>query len=153
MIYFAQIQATGGIKIGFSDDVPTRLEQLERYYGCPMALLATMPGDRATETEIHGRFAHIRLGRKEQFRPARDLMEFIGKPLLVSSNPDAVETRPGSDHGLVTVKIESDIMCKARVIASNRGIPLASYLSGLLRKSIDKHWIDMIRRVDQETSG
>jgi hypothetical protein len=54
-----------------------------------------MPGGRDEETAIHDRFSHLRLGRTEQFRPASDLMEFIGRPLLVDLNPDAVEVMSG----------------------------------------------------------
>jgi Meiotically up-regulated gene 113 len=94
MIYFAQLP-TGAIKIGCSEDVDARLGQLEGHYRQPVALLHTMEGDRETEREIHERFSHLRFGRTEQFRPAVDLMTFIGKPLLVSQNPDAVEAIPG----------------------------------------------------------
>lgn len=90
-IYFAQPLAGGPIKIGCSDDVPRRLRQLEAHYGQPLALLATMSGGRDEEQAIHARFAHLRLGRTEQFRPATDLMTFIGRPLLVGANPEAVE--------------------------------------------------------------
>jgi hypothetical protein len=48
-----------------------------------------MPGGRAEERALHERFAGHRIGRTEQFRPAPDLMEFIGWPLLIGANPDA----------------------------------------------------------------
>lgn len=98
MIYFAQGVGGGPVKIGYSEDVDARLCQLESHYGQPLALLATMPGDFETEAEIHKRFAHLRFARSgrrgvnpEQFRPAADLMAFIGRPLLVAANPDATE--------------------------------------------------------------
>jgi hypothetical protein len=100
MIYFAQLP-TGAIKIGFTDGLEARLSGLANHYGTELALLATMPGDRSVEAEIHERFSHLRLGRTEQFRPAADLMAFIGKPLLVDPNPDAVETH-GSARAVVT---------------------------------------------------
>jgi hypothetical protein len=90
VIYFAQTP-TGSIKIGCIEDIDTRMDQLESYYGAPLALLATMEGGRSIEAEIHGRFAHLRIGRTEQFRPDSDLMAFIGMPLLVGANPDASE--------------------------------------------------------------
>jgi hypothetical protein len=91
MIYFLQPTDGGPIKIGFSDNVDARVRQLEWHYGRPLALLGTMEGGREEETEIHSRFAHLRLGRTEQFRPASELLAFIGRPLLIGANPDAVE--------------------------------------------------------------
>lgn len=104
MIYFAQL-TTGAIKIGTTEDLDGRLAGLGSYYGEPPALLGTMPGGREREREIHARFAHLRLGRTEQFRPASDLMTFIGKPVLVGANPDAVEmAEPVSKPTVVTIK-------------------------------------------------
>jgi hypothetical protein len=90
VIYFA-MTPTGSIKIGCSRELEKRLGALERHYGVELVLLHTMEGDFDTEDEIHDRFAHLRLGRTEQFQPGPDLMEFIGKPLLVQPDPDAVE--------------------------------------------------------------
>lgn len=84
MIYFASIDG-GPIKIGYSFNVETRMEQLSAHYGRPVSILATMPGGRAEERALHQRFAHLRLGRSEQFQPARELMSFIDRPLFVSS--------------------------------------------------------------------
>ena len=91
MVYFMQPTDGGPVNIGFTDNVDARHRQLETHYGRPLALLATTDGGREEEASIHGRFAHLRLGRTEQFRPAPDLMAFIGRPLLVDPNPDAVE--------------------------------------------------------------
>jgi hypothetical protein len=91
MIYFVQPLDGGPVKIGYSDDVAGRVKSLEHHYGQPLSLLATMDGGREQEKQIHARFAHLRFGRTEQFRPAPDLMAFIGRPLLVSANPDSVE--------------------------------------------------------------
>ena len=52
----------GPVKIGFTDNLDARHRQLERHYGCELAILATMPGDLDTEAEIHHRFDHLRLG-------------------------------------------------------------------------------------------
>lgn len=93
MIYFVQL-ASGAIKIGHTDDLDQRLAGLTSHYGGPVALLATMPGDPEKEAEIHERFAHLRFGRKEQFRPARELLDFIDRPLLVAADPGSVEPNP-----------------------------------------------------------
>lgn len=108
MIYFLQPTDGGAIKIGFTEDLDARRRQLERHYGCPLAILATMPGGREEEAEIHERFDELRLGRTEQFRPAPELMEFIGRPLLVGANPEAVEAMLGTppDGSLVILSIK-----------------------------------------------
>lgn len=87
MIYFAQASDGGPVKIGFSSNVNSRIRQLEFIYRRPLSLLATMPGDRVREREIHDRFTHLRMGRTEQFHPGPDLMEFIGRPLFVNASP------------------------------------------------------------------
>lgn len=86
-VYFAQGVDGGAIKIGTSRNVPARLRQLESNYARPLVLLGTLPGGRSEEQAIHERFAHLRLGRTEQFRPEADLMKFIGRPLFVSAAP------------------------------------------------------------------
>jgi hypothetical protein len=98
-VYFVQPTGGGPIKIGHSSDVPARIKQLEAHYGVPLAVLATMGGGREEERAVHERFAHLRFsrnggrgGQPEQFRPAADLMAFIGLPLLASANPEAIES-------------------------------------------------------------
>lgn len=161
MIYFAQDLDGGPIKIGFSTDVTARIHQLELSYNRPLALLATMPGDMAREAEIHHRFAHLRLegrGRRgchpEQFRPAADLMAFIGRPFLVSPNPDAVELMISrsalNDDGRddTRVKVDVSLAGKAKLVATHRGIPVAEFLTELLRRPIDQAYVAMLRELE-----
>jgi hypothetical protein len=103
MIYFMQPVDGGPVKIGSSDDVEARRRVLEGHYGRPLVVLGTMSGGKPEEMDLHRRFAHLRLGRTEQFRPGADLMEFIGRPLLVGANPGAVETMEPANkpNGLV----------------------------------------------------
>lgn len=101
MIYFLQPIDGGPVKIGTTENVEARHKQLEATYGQPLALLATMPGGRGEETAIHARFGHLRFGRSEQFRPSLDLMEFLGRPLLVGANPEAVEAMDGKGQASV----------------------------------------------------
>lgn len=84
----------GPVKIGTTMNLEQRHAALEARYGAKLAILATMEGDREREQEIHDQFAHLRLGRTEQFRPAPELFTFIDRPLLVSPNPDVVEPMP-----------------------------------------------------------
>jgi hypothetical protein len=64
-----------------------------------------MRGGRATEKMIHAEFGHLRIGRTEQFRPAPELIAFIGKPLLVGINPDTVEAmKPVANLTIVEIR-------------------------------------------------
>jgi hypothetical protein len=102
MIYFLQSVDGGPIKIGCTVNVERRVSELEAMYGQPLAVLHTMPGGRKEEAAIHARFDHLRFrGKKqgcdpEQFRPTAELLAFIGRPLLVTANPDSVEFMEGS---------------------------------------------------------
>jgi hypothetical protein len=91
MVYFMQAVGGGPVKIGYSADVAARVKQLEVKYGQELVILSVIPGGRDKERELHSRFSEIRFGRTEQFKPTAELMDFIGLPLFVSANPDAVE--------------------------------------------------------------
>lgn len=134
MIYFVQGLDGGAVKIGFTDDMATRLPQLEYKYKQPLAVLATMPGNREREQEIHARFSHLRFGKTEQFRPAADLMAFIGRPLLVGANPDAVEAM--DDHSkpmIVQVRGSHEFKAWAEELARFDGLSLTSLFDRSIR--------------------
>jgi hypothetical protein len=137
MIYFMQAAEGGPIKIGCTGDVDMRHKELGSTYGRDLIVLATMEGGRQREAEIHARFAHLRLGRTEQFRPELDLMEFIGLPLFVGSNPDAVEAMPAKQASalLTTVKMDAKVVEECRIAAAFRGLSLAEYISETMREA------------------
>jgi hypothetical protein len=129
MVYFAQTP-TGSIKIGTTEDIEARLAWLKHHYGAELALLATIPGGRDEEAGIHARFDHHRIGRTEQFRPGADLMEFIGKPLLVSADPDAVEGAWPHERRLANaVRLDLSDRDHERLdrIARFKGLNMAAY--------------------------
>jgi hypothetical protein len=138
LIYFMQCSAGGPVKIGFTDDVQLRQQQLEASYGRPLALLATMEGGRAEEASIHRRFRQLRLGRTEQFRPGRELMEFIGRPLLVGANPDAVEAME-VERATRPVRLDLTIEDHERLerCAKRYGISKSSYVRMKLFKGME----------------
>jgi hypothetical protein len=135
VIYFMQSVDGGPIKIGCSTDVDRRRCQLEATYGTPLAVLGTMEGGPEDEARIHARFSHLRLGKTEQFRPAPDLLAFVGKPLLVGLNPDAVEAMPSKQKPLV-VQIRGSLEWKAWVedIARREGDTVAKLFERTVRK-------------------
>ena len=70
-IYYIQIE--DHIKIGFTADLDVRLSAYP-----PMArLLATHPGTRQTEAELHQRFSHLLSARREWFRVMPEIEVFI----------------------------------------------------------------------------
>ena len=99
MIYFMQPVDGGPIKIGCSVNVDARHRQLEAHYRRPLSILATIDGGRDEERALHEQFAHLRLGRTEQFRPDSELLAFIGRPFLVDPNPNVVEAIPPAGDG------------------------------------------------------
>lgn len=142
-VYFAQLP-TGAVKIGKADNVEVRLEQLEAHYRQPLALLHTIEGGRETEHEMHKRFAHLRIlqrGEREQFQPAPDLMEFIGKPLLVSANPAAVEAvspwsdRPAGRKIRIAVTFDSDVYERIVKEAEEQDRTIAATVNRALRSA------------------
>lgn len=144
MIYFMQSPEGGPVKIGYSANVDARLRQLEAHYGQPLALLATMRGGPDEEAAIHERFSHLRLkgksnlGRRiEQFRPAADLMTFIGRPLLVGVNPDTVEVLK---KRTTLVRMADELVEKARYVAAQQGVSVTELLSGWVRPIVDREF-------------
>lgn len=79
MIYFAQEKGKpeSFIKIGVSNNVDTRMEQLEKEYGFPLDVLGVCGGNYRVEKNIHSYFEEIRMGRKERFRPTPELLNYI----------------------------------------------------------------------------
>lgn len=135
MIYFVQSVDGGPVKIGHTDNLEQRLVQLESHYGTPLAVLATMDGDRSVEAGLHERFAHLRFGRTEQFRPAVEIFAFIGKPLLVSANPDAVEAmKPAT----ASIWLKPDAYKSASLAARFRGMKLIDYLTMVVQAAADR---------------
>jgi hypothetical protein len=86
MVYFLTLAEQGNagvaqlgnpIKIGYTNDLRRRLQQLEKAYGCPLLLLAIAEGGRSEERSLHRRLAYLRIGKTEFFRPGRELLEII----------------------------------------------------------------------------
>lgn len=80
MIYFAQQEATGYIKIGYTRDIMLRLRGLKTHHGA-IKLLAVIDGNRTTETEHHLQFQSIRVFAdgygNEWFHPDNSLIHYI----------------------------------------------------------------------------
>lgn len=74
-VYFAQ--AGDRIKIGWSRNVGARIAQLQTGNPDPVQLLATTPGARSLERQLHARFATARVAG-EWFDATDELLAYVG---------------------------------------------------------------------------
>jgi hypothetical protein len=139
-VYFAQDPIGGAIKIGCTNDVPARIRSLESHYGRSLALRATIEGDLEEERLIFERFAHLRFGRTEQFRPAADLMAFIGLPPDDDIDPDLVVAMvpvfrwPAAMP--ITIDLPSDRYAVLKELASEQGQEPSSFIRSVLEQIV-----------------
>lgn len=76
-VYFAKpVGQDGPIKIGCSNDVFRRIEQMSGWSPVPLELMATVPGCPADEHQLHREFAEYRL-HGEWFSPGPRLLDHI----------------------------------------------------------------------------
>lgn len=61
--------------------------------------------------------------------------------------------KSGQPLKLAAVKVERDIASKAKLIAADKGEPLAGYLSGILRSTVERDWGKIIRKAGVEEGG
>jgi hypothetical protein len=54
--------------------------------------------------------------------------------------------KSGQGLKLGVVKIENDLITKSKLIAADRGLPLATYLSDMLRGGVERDWAKMVRK-------
>jgi hypothetical protein len=135
VIYFLQPVDGGPVKIGFTDNLDVRRKALEANYGRELAILAMLDGGREEEAEVHARFSHLRFGRTEQFKPAPDLMAFIGRPLLVDANPDAVEVMASLSPGnVLALKGTDSWKVWLDGFAKRKGMPVTVLVDHALRE-------------------
>lgn len=148
MIYFMQTELGAPIKIGYTQNLDARKRALELHYGVPLNVLDVREGGKQEEREWHEQFAHLRLGRTEQFKPAADLLAAIGQPLLVDVNLDAVEAMPVRRWaGLATVKIHDDVFDLARIVAAySKGMTVTDLLSGILKPALEKMHAEVVAK-------
>jgi hypothetical protein len=76
VVYFLKNGKRKQIKIGFGVDLNSRIETLRASSPETLQVLATIPGDRATEGELHRRFAKYRI-RREWFKLEGELAEYV----------------------------------------------------------------------------
>jgi hypothetical protein len=109
-IYFIQAGGPRGpIKIGVASYAISRLTQLQAGSPKKLELLATFPGDRATETAIHKQLKRHRV-RREWFKPVPEVIEMINAARggeQVIEVPD--QTRPWLPEGITKAQLAKEI--------------------------------------------
>jgi hypothetical protein len=76
-VYFIRCPANGLIRIGWTTKHPdARLKRLAVTSPVPLEAIASMPGDKTLEADLHDRFRGC-WDHGEWFAPDADLMEFI----------------------------------------------------------------------------
>lgn len=76
MIYFVQDSQSLAIKIGYAASPEDRVAALQTANASSLCLLASIPGGRSDEAELHRRFAAARLVG-EWFRPTPELIVYL----------------------------------------------------------------------------
>lgn len=163
MIYFMQPVRGGPVKIGYTNNLETRHKSLEKHYGLELAILATMEGDLATESEVHKKFDHLRLkgftrGSRhvEQFRPTQELYEFIGKPFDPHFNSEVdrpIFPAAEADRDDRTARIDSTVLGWADMVAKAKGITLAEYLTETLSAPVARDFARVMEDMKSMKGG
>lgn len=105
-VYFAERE--GLIKIGYSRSVPSRMSALGA------KLIGAVPGDKTIESELHARFAHLRMNG-EWFKPDEALLSYIR---------DKAQThKPDSESVQWALKLPKSFLGRADKLAEQMSEP------------------------------
>lgn len=138
VIYFAQHEGGGPIKIGFTrSGVRLRLAALQTGNPEPLRVLAVVDGTARQERALHDMFAASRRNG-EWFEPTEGLLAFIRSPQSIPEDPGP-RHRP-SEHRkcfvYVTDAQAEALVAEARRRADERGA-IRSDVSEVVREAVD----------------
>ena len=103
-VYFAQ--AGDMVKIGWSNNIPSRLVAIRNSCPAEVVLLRTIPtADRQLERTLHKRFAHLRV-RLEWFSLRDELCAFIEAEIPLASEQHAGDPRTEAVRATLAQAIE-----------------------------------------------
>lgn len=71
-------------------------------------------------------------------------MPLVGKENDMATKKESIEPRT------TPVKIETGLVKKARIVASDKGITLSAYLGGSLRTTVGRDWSNIVRKMASE---
>jgi hypothetical protein len=75
-IYFIQAEKGGLVKVGYTEDLYKRFRIIQAHSPLKMRIIGKIKGSKATEEEIHSKFARDRK-HGEWFEPSKRLMKLI----------------------------------------------------------------------------
>lgn len=142
MIYFIEDPATNRVKIGTTIRLSVRLAQLRAKHGPGLQVLGVTGGSYADERVLHDRFQLLREDG-EWFKAHEILTDFIER-----------ETQPwdGTDEApaLPSIKLDAEVVRKARIVVDFRDSTLGDYLSNLLRPIVEADYRKHIEESHKE---
>ena len=66
--------------------------------------------------------------------------------------PMGRKKRPSEDSPTtIPIRVDRGIAAKAKIVASDRGVDLAAYVSDLLRATVERDWSKIVKRIDAGT--
>lgn len=134
MVYFAQPSNDSSfVKIGFSDNVAQRLVTLGSDFGCEPILLASIPGGREREREIHQQFSEFRVSGSERFHSNPALMRFIRK----CAKHEAARVGGKPVREWKSIRIRSDVYARLKILAIVTDQDISETASTLLLNAAD----------------
>lgn len=126
-VYFAQARAdTATVKIGFTEDIVKRQQNMSVSTPGGVAILASLPGNRDTEEYLHDKFSAHRLGG-EWFRFSEEIRDFIrdiqnGKQGLIPFRDEAIYMTRSTPEFANDALARARDMATAIIAAEMRGI-------------------------------
>ncbi len=122
MIYFIRT-SSGLIKIGTTRNIRNRMIYLQKELKQDLALLATMPGGRTKEMEVHRIFQPWRLDGTELFEESPLLMEYIDKAKQAGPAPNE---RPDLERLEFQIPPELSEIIRVRAAKERRSVSLVA---------------------------
>ena len=166
MIYFIQEGRSGNIKIGYSQDVSSRLRKLQTANSSQLAILGVVEGSPKEEAEIQGKFSKFQI-RGEWHVPDLEILDFIrlnkiqsrnlvsrvegGGYRLTFANPKRLTMEELLVMGQHNIVIVSDSACDFILGVEGKAETLLSWMrsiEGVHQKTIDQvseymSWLSM----------
>jgi len=127
-IYFIQRESDAAIKIGYSEDVPTRLGILRSTGNGRLSLLCAIDGDMVVEKQLHTKFNDDRI-EGEWYEPSETLVAYIDH-LKTCGLSNHLSISPAMKHTSIRISEEHAAM----IAATNES------LTTIIKKALDLYF-------------